>query len=156
MPFQIQYDINLQRGYNGSLAEGAGPFQVRPGSCSGSCFAGRNPRTGRFGLLGLGQQWSCVNHGPESAGRCLWDRDLLSWRPRRYCLLRFQAGQIRPPMSSTPTARSCRSSSWERSGCLLAMRWNTAFKSCRPQPTETGLLDQTRSLPTSTLWSELR
>ena len=59
MTFQIQYDVNLQRGYNGSLAEGAGTFQVDrvPVQVPAS---GRNPRPGDS------VYWDAANNGAAS------------------------------------------------------------------------------------------
>ena len=59
MPFQIQYDINLQRGYNGVLAEGAGPFQIDRVPAQVPA-AGRNPRPGDQ------VYWDRTNNGAAS------------------------------------------------------------------------------------------
>ena len=64
-------------------------------------------------------------------------------------LLQSQQVQIRQPMSSTSTEMSCPLSSWERLGCWPVERFEYgARRSCRPQPTETGFLEQTISLAT--------
>ena len=56
MVFQTQYDVNLQRGYNGALAEDAGPFQIDriPVQVPSS---GRNPRPGDS------VYWDATNNG---------------------------------------------------------------------------------------------
>lgn len=56
MTFQIQYDINLQRGYNGSLAEDAGPFQV-------DRVPAQVPSGGRIPRPGDSVYWDSTNNG---------------------------------------------------------------------------------------------